>query len=141
MIVRAEGETEKQTLLEYLSLRLAASKDSLVGSMPFEVLAVVRNGVGIGAVLLTNFRGGSVELAWAGDRGWLARGELRALSRHLFDDLGVRRVWGMIDTRNIPSLVLARRLGARVVGILEDEYGPGADAAMLSMTRKQCRWL
>lgn len=74
MIVRAE----KQTLLEYLSLRLAASKDSLVGSMPFEVLAVVRNGVGI---------------------------------------------------------------GARVVGILEDEYGPGADAAMLSMTRKQCRWL
>lgn len=141
MILVADSETEKHTLLEYLSLRLSVSKEILVGSMPFNAVAVIREGVGLGAVLLTNFRGGSVEIAWAGEPGWIKRGELRAFCRYLFDGLGVRRVWGMIDTRNTASMKLASRLGARMVGVLEDEYGPGIDAALFSMTRTQCRWL
>lgn len=141
MIVQAETDAEKETLVQYLMLKIGASKDNLVGSMPFDVYAVVRDGVGLGAILLTNFRGTSVEICLAGDPGWISRRDLRALLHHIFVERGILRAWGIVKRSNGESRELAKRMGCREVGILESEYGPGIDGVLYSMAFNKCRWI
>ena len=60
------------------------------------------------------------------DMGWLILPEMQgkgymteagsAVLRHLFDDLGVRKVEALIRKENKPSAALARRLGFRLEG-------------------------
>lgn len=141
MIIQAETDAEKETLIEYLMLKIGVSKDNLVGKMPFEIYAVVRDGVGLGAILLTNFRGTSVEVCLAGNPGWITRRDLRLMLHHIFVQRGVLRAWGIIKRSNGDSRELAKRMGCREVGILENEYGQGVDGVLYSMTASKCRWL
>jgi RimJ/RimL family protein N-acetyltransferase len=141
MIIHAETDEERETLLEYLTVRLGISKTALVGNMPYNAIGVYRLGCAVGAVLLTNNRGTSIEIAYAGEPGWLTRATVREVCRHAFDTIGVHRIWGTISCDNRASHVLASRLGCRMVGVLEDEFGPEQDGSMYAMTRKRCKWL
>lgn len=141
MILRAETEDEKAVLIEYLTIKIGASKANLVGDMPYDVYAVVRRGIAVGAILLTNFRGTSVELCFAGDPGWLSRRDLVTIMRHMFIERGIRRAYGTVMRSNGKSRELAKRLGCREIGILEDEFGAGRDGVLYSMAAKSCRWI
>ncbi len=141
MIVEAANDQERATLLEYLVAKLEVPKEILVGHMPFIAFAILRGGEGRGAVLLTNYRGTSIEIAWAGEPGWVTRQDMRTIMRRIFIDMGVSRAYGIIKRENGASREFAARMGCREVGVLEDEYGPGKDGVLYSMTRGQCRWL
>lgn len=141
MIFRANTEEERASLIQYLMLRISASKENLVGNMPFDVYGVIRDGNAVGAILLTNYRGTSAEVCLAGEPGWISAKDLRTAMRHLFVERGILRVWGSIARSNGPSRELAKRLGCREIGVLEDEYGPGQDAVLYSMAAKKCKWL
>lgn len=141
MIVEAATDAERETLLQYLVAKLDVPKEILVGNMPFSAFAIVRGDHGLGAILCTNYRQTSVEIAWAGDPGWITRGDMRTVFRRIFDEMGCLRAWGVVRRDNGPSRNLARRMGCREVGILENEYGPGKDGVLYSMTRAACQWL
>lgn len=141
MLMLAETDLEKQTVLEYLAAKIDTKAENIAGTLPFQAFTVVKRGEGVGAVLFTNFRGTSIEVVWAGEPGWVNLRDMQALFAYPFIQLGVLRAWGCVKRSNSESRNLAVRLGCREVGILRDEYGPGSDAVLYEMTRGRCKWL
>jgi hypothetical protein len=141
VIVPAVTDAQKTMLVNYLAEKVGVGVESLVGKMPFEVLAVIRGGRGLGAVLYTNYRETSIEMCWAGEPGWVTRGDLRSIFSYPFIQLGCLRASGCIKRSNSASRLFAARIGCREIGVLEDEYGPGADGILYTITRDKCRWI
>lgn len=142
MMLPAQEPKVRRDLVCYLARKIGSDPLRLVGPTPFEITAIAnRSGEVVGAVYYTNFRGNSIEMGWAGEKGWLTRGNLAAMFGYPFLQLGVQRVWGLVHRHNKPSRALAEKLGCRVVGVADGEYGPGQDAIIYSMTRDACRWI
>lgn len=141
MIVPARTKEERRDLVVYLAHKIGTSPARLMGEVPFEVLAATRGNQIVGAIYYTNFRRSSIEMGWAGEKGWVTRAHLREIFGYPFNQLGCLRVWGLIDRHNKESRTLAEKLGCRVVGVADDEYGPGRDAIIYSMKRDACRWI
>lgn len=141
MIIPAVTPAAQDMLLGYLCAKINTTLHQLIGGMPFEVMGIARNGRHMGAVLFTNYRETSIELAWAGEPGWATRSDLRDIFSYPFNQLGVLRVSGCVARGNSASRNFASRLGAREVGVLEGEYGPGKDGIMYAMTRDKCKWI
>lgn len=141
MIVPARTKEERRDLVVYLAHKIGTTPARLMGEVPFEVLAATRGSTIVGAIYYTNFRRSSIEMGWAGEKGWVTRAHLREIFGYPFNQLGCLRVWGLIDRHNKESRTLAEKLGCRVVGVADDEYGPGRDAIIYSMKRDACRWI
>ena len=109
--------------------------------MPFEVAAAVNGqGVILGAVLYTNFRRCSIEMTSAGAPGWLTRGNLRGFFSYPFEQLGCRRVTGIVHRKNKHARQINERLGFKLEGICRHGF-PDGDACVYGMIRKDCRWI
>ncbi|WP_088347771.1 MULTISPECIES: GNAT family N-acetyltransferase [Rhodomicrobium] len=141
MIVPAVTPGEKGLLVEYLAVKLGTTANRLVGNMPYEVIAVVKAGIGVGAVLYTNYRETSIEISLAGDPGWVGRHDLKIIFSYPFIQLGVLRLNACIRRDNHASRYFAHKLGGREVGVLENEYGHGIDGILYTMTPERCRWI
>lgn len=139
--VPALTEDAKAMLAVYVAERLGTSGAEMIGASPFAAVAIVRDNRIKGAVIYTQYRKTSIEMAWAGDRGWVSPGALRAIFDYPFNQLGVLRCWGMVRRENKEGRNFAARLGCREAGVLENEYGQGKDGILYSMTRHQCRWI
>ena len=77
----------------------------VVGMINYHHRNVREQRVDVGWLLLPAFQG----------KGYMAEAG-RALLRHLFDELGVRKVEALIRPENTPSATLAERLGFRLEG-------------------------
>lgn len=145
MIIPARTKEERRDLVIYLAHKIGTAPARLMGEVPFEVLGATRmiNGQQtiVGAIYYTNFRTTSIEMGWAGEKGWLTRAHLREIFGYPFHQLGCNRVWGLIHRHNKASRKLAEDLGCRVVGVADDEYGVGQDAIIYSMKKADCRWI
>lgn len=142
MMLPARNPSERSELVRYLARKIGGDPFRLVGPTPFEVTAIVNSKMQVvGAVYYTNFRRTSIEMGWAGERGWLTKGTLADMFGYPFNQLGVQRVWGLVHRHNKDSRRLAERMGCRFVGTADGEYGPGQDAIIYSMTRGACRWI
>jgi len=141
MIVPARTKEERRDLVVYLAHKIGTTPARLMGEVPFEVLAATRGSTIVGAIYYTNFRTSSIEMGWAGEKGWVTRAHLREIFGYPFNQLGCLRVWGLIHRHNKESRTLAEKLGCRVVGVADDEYGVGQDAIIYSMKRDACRWI
>jgi len=141
MLVPARTPHAKEMLLGWLSIETGVAPEEIVGDMPYEACAVVRHDMHAGVVLYTNYRGHSMEMAWAGRRDWATRRVLRDMFAYPFIQLGVLRVSGCVARENSASRLFAKRIGCREAGILENEYGPGRDGVLYTMTRERCKWL
>lgn len=75
-----------------------------------------------------------------GSRAWLNREALYTAFSYPFLQCGLRRVTGLIASRNTPSLSLARRLGFRDEGVCPNSL-PDDDVIVLGMLREHCRFL
>lgn len=139
--VPALTDDAKTMLAVYVAERVGTTAPALVGSSPFTAAAIVRGDKIMGAVLYNHFRRTSIELSWAGDRGWASRAAIRAILTYPFIQLGVLRCWGIVKRENSEGRSFAARLGFREAGVLEHEYGLGKDGILYSMTRQQCRWI
>ena len=141
MIIPARTKEERRDLVVYLANKIGTTPTRLMGEVPFEVLGATRGNEIVGAIYYTNFRRSSIEMGWAGEKGWVTRAHLREIFGYPFNQLGCLRVWGLIHRHNKESRTLAEKLGCRVVGVADDEYGEGQDAIIYSMKRSACRWI
>lgn len=141
MIVPAQNQEERRCLLEYVARRIGEEPRALVGDMPFAAIGVVRDNRILGAIIFLNYRRQSIEFHLAGSPGWLTRGEVATLFAHPFLELGCLRLWCLIRRNNKAARRGAERLGFRVMGVAEDEFGEGKDGIVYSMTRQQCKWI
>jgi RimJ/RimL family protein N-acetyltransferase len=141
MIVPAVQPQQKGALVTYLAGAIGIPPAELVGTMPFEAVGVFREGELAGAVLYTNWRGSSIEMACAGKPGWLTRGDLKELFAYPFKQLGVYVVLSMVTRRNDRARKFNERLGFRHLGVIESGVSKGEDSIIYSMTRPQCRWI
>jgi hypothetical protein len=128
-------------VVTYLSDKIGVSVEDLVGQMPYEGAAIVRRERFAGAVLYTNYRGNSIEMCWAGEPGWVTREHLRDIFAYPFLSLNCLRASGCVRRSNNASRKFCKDIGCREVGVLEDEYGPGDDGILYTITRDKCRWI
>lgn len=140
MIIIAQTQDEKDGLAEYVAAKIGVSRAHLIGDMPFEAVAIERGGRGIGAVVYTNYRVNSIEMAWAGDPGWMTLSSLRSIFAYPFLQLECRRAWGVVAYSNKASRDVCWRLGCREIGILEGEFGD-ENGVLYEMTYDRCRWI
>ena len=141
MIQAARNAQEQATLLAYLAERSGETPSYLVGDMPFNIVGVVRGNRILGAICFLNFRRTSMEFHLCGSPGWLSRREIKWLFSYVFCEAKCLRLWCCIRRNNKQARVGAERLGFKVAGVADDEFGEGRDGIVYSMTRAQCQWL
>lgn len=93
-------------------------------------------------VAFTDFRRWSAEILVAtdGSRRWLSRTFLRACCRYPFQQLGLRRLTGRVESTNERAIKLNTDLGAKREGVQRHQFGPN-DAILFGMLREECPWL
>lgn len=138
MMVLAQTPEARAIVAGYLRMRIG---EMLVGDMPYGAAAVISGNEMAGGILFTNFRGSTVEIALAGKPGWLTRGVVRSMFRHVFLDLGALCCCSIVRRDNGPSRLLASRLGGREAGVIEHAFGQGLDGILYTMTREACPWI
>jgi RimJ/RimL family protein N-acetyltransferase len=141
MIVHARTPEQEAGLLAYMAHRLGEEPKALVGDMPFHIMASVRDNRILGAVMFLNFRRQSIEFHLCGSPGWLTRGEIGELFAYPFVYLNCARLWCLIRRNNKPARRGVERLGFRVLGVADDEFGNGKDGILYTMRRADCKWL
>lgn len=140
MIHAPASEAERLEWLQYLADRVGGEPRDIVGDMPFGIYGVIRWGRLAGVILYTNYRDASIEMAWAGEPGWLTRRVLRDMWAYPFCQLGVAVVTGMVKGRNRHSQDVAERMGCVKCGSIPRWYGDD-DAVIYAVTADQCRWV
>ena len=117
--------------------RLNSVFDPLTGT----AIGQERDGQIVGGVVYDNFRGASICMHVAGSDGhWMSREFLRAVFGYPFDQLGVKKVLGTVDSPNVAAQQFDEHLGFVLEATLRDA-GRGGDLLIYSMTRAQCRHL
>jgi len=82
-----------------------------------------------------------MHIASDGSRRWLTREYLRACFGYPFEQLGVRRVTGLVAASNPAALRFDTHLGFRMEGRLRHAAQDGSDLLVLGMLRGECRYL
>jgi hypothetical protein len=141
VILPARTPDDRAILVAYMASKLGQEPNELVGHMPFEIVAIQRNEKTKGAVLYYNYRFCTIEMAWAGEPGWLTPGVVREMFAYPFKQLGCRTVIGLIDRNNRKSREMALGLGCKEVGVIEEAFGERRDAILYSMHRESCPWM
>jgi len=102
---------------------------------------IERAGQIVCGVMFENFTGRSLQIHVAKTPdARMSRAWLRALFGYAFDECGVNKIIGVIDSDNADSLRFTRHIGFVDEAIIKD-VGPSGDFHILTMTRQQCRFL
>ena len=141
MITIASSAAERMTLLAYMASKIGVTPAQLIGDVPFEIAAVHRNGRPIGAVLYQNKRRHTIEMAWAGEPGWLTKGDIRQMWAHAFAQPSILTVLGTIRADNAKSSAMAERMGCELIGTVPHTYGNGEHGLLYCMRRDACWWV
>jgi len=114
--------------------------DYLSGSCT--ALGWARHGVLVAGVLFNEYNGRSVQMHVASDgsRHWMTREFLRACFWYPFEQLGVRKIIGLVDSTNHDAQRFDEHLGFVRECVIKDA-GKVEDLIVYSMTRQQCRFL
>jgi hypothetical protein len=104
-----------------------------------------RNDMLMGGVLYTDFLGGSVQLHAAGfQRNWGNKQLLFLMFHYPFEQLGVKKIIGLVPEWNIRSRNATLNLGYRIEYKVDDVFNrPGLPNGMyiMSMLKADCRFL
>jgi RimJ/RimL family protein N-acetyltransferase len=141
VIVFASTPHQRASLLAYLSRQIGELPQDLVGDMPFQIFGAVKNDRLAGAIIFLNYRRQSMEFHLCGSPGWLTRSDVVALFAYPFVHAGCLRLWCLIRRTNKKARKGVERLGFKVMGVADDEFGEGRDGIVYSMTRADCRWI
>lgn len=107
-----------------------------------EVVGLVDGDIVLGGVVYEDYTGSSVccHIAIAHPHVPL-RKLLVAAARYAYNQLGVKKVIGMVPSNNEDALRMDFRLGFELEAIVRDVFPDGSDMVILTMTREQCRFL
>lgn len=93
--------------------------------------------------MYTDYTGGNVSMHIASDgsKRWMTRAFLRASFAYPFEQLGVRRVTGLVAVSNPTALRFDLHLGFKHEGRMRAAAQDGSDLLVLGMLRHECRHL
>lgn len=95
----------------------------------------------VAGVLYTDFNGRSVCMHVAADgERWLKREYLRVCFDYPFNQMGVRKILGLVDSSNEKARRFDEHIGFRLEATISDA-GRTGDLLVYSMTKDGCRWL
>lgn len=96
----------------------------------------------IAGVVYTHYSGSSITMSVAADKaGWLNRPFLRAAFDFPFNQLGVRRVSGLVRTDNLAAQRFDEHLGFKREGLIREGDDDGCDLILYGMLKSECRWI
>lgn len=107
-----------------------------------EAIGIGKDGQILAGVFYEGFNGASIAIHVAAAPGtrWCIPAFLWTVFDYPFNQLQVRKVFGVVPSHNEAALRLDLHLGFVHEATLKDAH-PAGDLLMLSMTRSQCRWL
>lgn len=142
MMVPGQTPEAKRFLVGWLAAKLATSPDALTGETPFHIMGVVRpDGALMGAVMFSHFRPPCIEIAGAGEPGWVSRADLRAVFEHPFERLRCWTILSHVGRNNAVSRDFTKRLGFVERCVIPCGPSKAHDLVLYSMTRPECPWL
>lgn len=105
-------------------------------------IGLMRDGSLIGACLYDDYNGASVNMHIASDgsRSWLNREFLWYAFYYPFEQLGCKRVTGLVPESNLSARRFDEHLGFVLEAALKDAH-PDGDLLVYRMLRADCRWL
>lgn len=99
------------------------------------------SGYVLGGVLFTNYTQASIWLHMAGsDSNWATPTFLWVVFDYAFNQLGCRRIYGIVEKENELALKINMKLGFEIAACLPDVFASG-DGIVVYMTPAQCKWL
>lgn len=106
-----------------------------------QTIAMVEDGIPLGVVLYDDFNGANINMHVAGITGrWLSKTFLWMAFDYPFNQLGCRRVTGLVPSSNADARRFDEHLGFRLEATLKDAH-PDGDLLVYAMHREDCRWL
>lgn len=95
----------------------------------------------VAGVMFDNFNGRSISMHVAGDGGhWMTRDYARACFGYAFNQLGVNKIIGLVDSSNEAARRYDEHLGFHLEATITGAGNVG-DLLIYSMTPEQCRWI
>lgn len=108
---------------------------------PFTAIGFARGDDLVGGAVFNDYvPGGNVEITLAADEPF-TKGMLHAIAHYVFEQLGCVRLQARTKQTNVKVCKMVRRAGFVREAALKDFYGPGENAEMFRMLRKECKWL
>lgn len=112
---------------------------------PFEnysALGLVTDGELVAGVVYNHFTGVNIMAHIAGKPGrkWLTREFLFAMFDYPFNDLGVRRITGLVPKKNKDARRFDEHLGFEYEGNMRNALADD-DMIIYGMLREKCKWL
>lgn len=78
---------------------------------------------------------------YAEDKRWCNRNVLRKMFAAAFIDMRCRRINVLVETDNLKSINLVKRLGFKQEGLLRQYTENGHDCYLFGMLKQECPWL
>lgn len=100
----------------------------------------MKDGKLVAGVLYEDWNGANVVCHIAGDGQWLNRRFLWAMFDYPFNQLGVKRITGIVPSCNTQARRFDEHLGFELEATLHDAH-PQGDLLVYVMPRSKCRWL
>lgn len=104
-------------------------------------IGLERDGELVGGVLYERFNGSGIWMHDAGVGRWITKDLLKAAFEYPFIQLGVRNVWGSVESSNEKARRLNEHLGFKQHAVLTGAARDGGDVIIYRMTREECRFL
>ena len=103
---------------------------------PYTCLGVERGGVIVAGAILNHFEGADIHVSAAG-RGWTLP-FMRALGEYVYTQLGCERMTFVTERPDVVDYV--QRMGGQIEGRMRNHFGPGRDATLLGVLKKEYRY-
>lgn len=136
------GAETKQVVVANGAVVMALSAALKLPYCPADVgFAVTKNGMLRGGILFNRFARSSIACHMVGfTKTWITPDLLYVGFHYPFGQLMVDRIFGFVNSSNIQSMSLAKKLGFRVETVIGKVY-PDGDQVVLVMEKSECRWL
>lgn len=100
----------------------------------------VKDGRIVAGVIYTEWNGANVMAHIAAEPGGVNRRFLSIICDYPFNQLGVKRITGVVASSNTAARKFDEHLGFELEAILQDAH-PDGDLLIYKMTADKCRWL
>lgn len=96
----------------------------------------------LAGVIYEGFNGANIgaHIASVPGKDWPTQGFLRFIFHYPFEQLGVKRITGLVASSNKQAVEFNLRLGFELEATLKDAH-PEGDLLMFVMRKENCRWL
>lgn len=119
-------------------------KDLQLSRFGYTAIGLMDDGGAIVAgVVYDMFRGYDVQMhvAAVSDKRWLNKTFLTEAFRYPFEQLGVKRVTGLVAASNREAQRFDEHLGFKLEGIVRQGMPDGDDLMIYGLLKSECRWL